>query len=1113
MRQALTVLAAAALAAPALPQQAPAPPPALVADAGVRPNLAGQIARALRYRPVDGAFVIRNGAERFNRPLYGGNTAFRVDGGDKPEFVVYLPGRGGNLRFAVEAGGATWWLQDAADIVTAYRPGELDYAVRDPRLGAGVLRLEVLAFHDSEGLIVRATGEGLSAGVLLRWAFGGINGERGARDGDIGTERVPISQWFLPQPGFAAGNRVETGALGFRVIAPAATLSGSVSGGAPAVGDADAWDDPARLLARTEAPARPIATGALPLDRGSAYLGLKVTARAAPSGADLEVYREVADRGAAAREVGPDSAPLAAADLPAAFERTRVRFAALRAQVAVDTPDPWLNAAVGALNVAADASWDDSQQAIMHGAVAWRTKLLGWRGPYLLDALGWHDRARANFRTWFGRQNVDPIPATIPPADADSNLSRSEAALHSNGDLSRSHYDMNAVFIDALFRHLLWTGDRDLAREAWPVIERHLAWERRLFRRTFGPERLPLYEAYAQIWASDDIAYGGGGTSYASAYNLYHNRMAARLAVLLGKDPTPYVREAALIGAAMRRYLWLSADGKFAEYKDLLGRQSVHPSGGLWTFYHLTDSGVPTAREAWAMATALARDVPRLPIEGEGVPADSRYEMYATSDWMPYYWSVNNVVMGENLHTALGLWQARRPQAAFTLAKASLLASMFMGISPGNVGSMNYLDVYRRESQRDFADAGGVTSRAIVEGLFGIHPDALAGVLEVAPGLPAAWDHASIRHPDVALTYRRNGRDERWIIGQSGKIFARLRLCVPARYDRLAAVTLNGRPARWHVDPEAIGAPAVILEAPLGASAEVRLRWGGSPILASEGDGAALSPRRQGAFTWLAPVGASRARRAEPTVMAEAPRGTSDPIDLSRVFNDRVTAIFAKGKYRSPRSPFVSLALPAQGLGAWAGHVGEIAEIDDSGLRAAAARGGGRLTLPDGGAFAIPVAAGAQNAAFVSQWDNYPRAITVPLKGQARALRLLMAGTTNPMQSRIDNGEVIVTYSDGGTARLRLYNPTTWWPIERDYLTDDYQFRVPGPAPLRIDLRTGRVRVPSLHSPLSRDGAIDGGAATVLTLALDPRRPLRSLTVRALANDVVIGTLAATLLR
>lgn len=80
----------------------------------------------------------------------------------------------------------------------------------------------------------------------------------------------------------------------------------------------------------------------------------------------------------------------------------------------------------------------------------------------------------------------------------------------------------------------------------------------------------------------------------------------------------------------------------------------------------------------------------------------------ATSNWLPYSWSINNVVMGEAVHTALGFWQAGRADEAFQILKGSVLAAMFMRIVPGNVGSMSYLDAYRRESQRDFADGSGV---------------------------------------------------------------------------------------------------------------------------------------------------------------------------------------------------------------------------------------------------------------------------------------------------------------------------------------------------------------------------------------------------------------------
>lgn len=1096
---------AALLATALLVSAVPALTQTLVATEALQPNRAGALDRPIRYRPDGDAFVIENGMERFNRPLYGGNTAFRVDGGDRPEFVLYLPGRGGNLRFAVQASdGTRWWLHNAKSITTRYRPGELDYRITDPRLAGGEITLILVALATTEGAAVRVIGTGVPAGMTLAWRFGGVNGQRGKRDGDIGTESIPISDWFAFRPEFAERNTPILDLHGFSVEGPPGTIFGTLLNGAVSgFHKGEAWTDAAAAITRGASPKRPVVAGTLDLTGAGAFLILQRRSYAAAANADLSTYAAVsADRRAAA-PLPPLAPRYAPTELPAVFEAARTHAAEVRNRVRIATPDPWLDAAVGALNIAADAVWDAPQSAIMHGAVAWRTKLLGWRGPYALDALGWHDRARANFRAWLPRQNVSAIPAAIPPADADSNFARNEAALHSNGDLSNSHYDMNAVFIDALFRHLAWTGDLDFAREAWPVIERHLAWERRLFRRPFAGG--PLYEAYAQIWASDDIQYSGGGVAYASAYNLFHNREAARIARALGKDAAPYEREAAAIGKAMRAELWQPRVGSFAEYRDGLGERALHPSAGLWSFYHTVDSGVPTPQEAWRMADAVARDMPRLPVAGPGVPTDRAYGVYASSDWMPYTWSVNNVVMGENLHTALALWQAGRGEEAFTLTKGALLASMYMGISPGNVGSMNYLDVYRREAQRDFADGSGVMARTVVEGLFGVTPDALAKRLTLRPGLPAAWDHAALTHPDLSVTFRRTDGVDRWTVRQSANRSATLRLRLPARRDG-ASITVDGKPARWSIDAEAVGAPAILIDVPFSAEASVQVRWSGKPIAATTTPGSGFVRKRQGAMTWWAPVGPAPTRMSEPTVVDRAPAGAQRTIDLTSLFNDDLTAIFAPGKYRKPRSPFASLALPAQGLGAWAGHVNATAEIDDSGLRA----GGGELRLPDGGRFATP--ATGRNALFVSKWSNYPSEATMPLTGTGRFLRLLMAGSTNAMQSRIDNGEIIVTYADGGTARLALRNPTTWWPIERDYLIDDYQFRVPGLSPLRVDLASARVRRGGeAGGSEGTEQRIKGGAATVLGLELDPNRPLKSLTLRARANDVVIGLLAATI--
>src|ERR1700748_3460572 len=78
------------------PQSAASSPEEIMG--GIRPLLINNTARPLRYTPDGDDFLIHNGKEFFNRPLYGPNNPFRIDAGDLPEFSLYLPGHGGNLR-------------------------------------------------------------------------------------------------------------------------------------------------------------------------------------------------------------------------------------------------------------------------------------------------------------------------------------------------------------------------------------------------------------------------------------------------------------------------------------------------------------------------------------------------------------------------------------------------------------------------------------------------------------------------------------------------------------------------------------------------------------------------------------------------------------------------------------------------------------------------------------------------------------------------------------------------------------------------------------------------------------------------------------------------------
>ena len=150
--------------------------------------------RTLRYKPVGGDFVIVNGRRRFNRALYGTNTAFRVEAGDLPEFALYMPGMGGNWRFGLSKGNSTKWLTEAKYIKAVYRPGSMIYTIRDPFLGDGSLSITVLALSEGEGMVIRVQATGIDPALQLSSIFGGASGKKFTRDGDIGAD--PESSFF-----------------------------------------------------------------------------------------------------------------------------------------------------------------------------------------------------------------------------------------------------------------------------------------------------------------------------------------------------------------------------------------------------------------------------------------------------------------------------------------------------------------------------------------------------------------------------------------------------------------------------------------------------------------------------------------------------------------------------------------------------------------------------------------------------------------------------------------------------------------------------------------------------------------------------------------------------
>jgi hypothetical protein len=597
------------------------PPPGVITG-GIEPLMESMTQRPLRYTPVAGEFVIRNGTEFFNRPIYGVSSPthsgdFRVDAGDLPEFSMYLPGHGGNLKLGIVAadGSGSKWAAQADEVIARYRPGRMIYEIRDTTLGKGVLHVEVLTTGEGAGYMVKAEATSIPAHTRLAWAFAGVSGRKGQRNGDIGCERQPVKEFFQVRPEECDGNQYEIlpsnkkTSTRVNVISKAARLGLSFPAASKlSITDFEHWTSP---LASPEpgaadaALSRPMLQGSIELSSGPVYLALQKFLEDDSSG-------------------WLDSSP-------ETFATRSAQVETLLTKLQIGSPDEYINAAAGNFGVVAETLWDQRQQCVLHGGVAWRSALVGWRGPYVLDALGEHDRAVQDIRHWLQRQNTTPITTGDPatgPWDPNIHLTRKERLLHSNGDLSNNHYDMNLVFVDMLLRHLMWTGDMALAREVWPALQRHLAWEHRLFRRTYTSSTgkiLPLYEAYAAIWASDNLQYNGGGAAHSSAYNIFALRTAAKLAQSLGEDGSAYQTEADLLHQGMQELLWLPEQGAFGESKDLMQPQTAYTNPALWTVYHTIDSEVPTAKQAWQITAERLAVLKHIPIHGDGVPDGGWY--------------------------------------------------------------------------------------------------------------------------------------------------------------------------------------------------------------------------------------------------------------------------------------------------------------------------------------------------------------------------------------------------------------------------------------------------------------------------------------------------------
>lgn len=1033
------------------------------------------VGRELHYRPDNkGGVVCVNGATKFNRGLYGAHSGFRLECSDMPEFGIYLPRMGGNLKFELPYG----------DCTATYTPGKMEYHQSNIEIQAQVGRSEDLA-------IWRIVNHSASPQEFAL-TFGCASDKRFSRDGDLGVDPPDC---FALNPAGCEGNVYE-------------------------------WISPDRMTVEYGQEERKKITLTLPKGDWKIQEAhpTKTNIGAALTAPYINGKIQITDTIYLAY-FPPSTEAQPYHTLPTLFAQCEQERASLANSVKIDTPDEWINPIGSALAIAADGIW--SGETWLHGAIGWRTQHLGWRGAYAGTALGLYDRARKHFETYSANQ-VSDVPQIYdhPRQDSALNLARAEkrwgTPMYSNGYICRkpgkkdemSHYDMNLVYIDALIRYLVAIGDTCVIRQFLPTITRHLDWE----KRNFDPDDDGLYDAYACIWASDALYYSGGAVTHSSAYNckaykdlsfwlkdlfwLQNLRQCddlvsyqsflmnnAQLYENLFPNPEEFIKTY----RAIMDTLWLPDHGHWAEFKDRLGNRRTHNYPGLWTIYHAIDSDIGSKFQKYTATCYIDREIPHIPVIVED---DSiSYHTLASTPWTPYAWSINNVAIAEVMHTALAFWQANRNEEAFRLMKSVAMDNMYTGSSPLNFGQISQYDAARGECYRDFADPIGVWSRALVEGLFGIKVEKAKMQTTIEPGFPSDWDHASISLPHISYSFCREGDIDKYEIDYPINSDNKLNLIAPL-CGPIKTVRINGEETNYYHETTdyinsakvIITIDSIVMNLPIEIEIEREREFLPKDAGYAHSEGPFHFRKVYDGFSdwWIVDSISSI-----PTL--NVPRNgfdhinyeKLDTVNLSGHYNAIVADIF-KNKYISPRPDVTTLQIPINGIGEWC-HPLDSADIYDSCHK---------------------------NIIFTSLWDNYPDSASVPLTGKATNAYIVVAGSTNHMQCLIPNAQITIRYADGTSDATDIIPPYNYAPIEQDYFFDGKAFSLPTGLlpPLRIPLDGSEMRR-SFDFKEVYGRRIPGGAGVAIDIPVNPKKDLDSLTLECLSNDIVIGIMNITLQR
>lgn len=1066
----------------------------------------------LNYHPEDGAIAIHNGSGARKRPLY-------MKGGIHE--LIYTTDRlglicEGGYEFSpgILHSGTSKWVKDFQDCTMKYRFNRTEWILKDSQLPGVVITIDVLPLAEGFGWVMSFQASGTLPGDRLVWKM------------NLDKNKEPI----------VSNNTFEEYSNGICV-----TIGRFDSDALVKSADSDEGENPLRFSDSVASPDHPAVCAIQELENEAVTFALitrtPFNSAAATRGVDIcRVYDE-----ACRRSIELENR--FAVDTPDIYFSTAAAMAASALDgICVKDPPVFYHAGDGwrcvflgwrTMPGCTDLGWHDQVQASIRHYLQMQIKT---------ETTGSHGYT----------EDRDDVRMTRQLAG--SRLYGKGFIFQP--ETERNIYNMQTQFFDAAVHEWRSTGDPCLEAILLPALELHMEWSQACFD---PDDDGLYESYINTIPTDSMQYSGGGTveeTSYMYNARMAAADMCRRKGDYAGKRR--HRAAADKIRNALLDTLFLNDEGYFASYREQGGNQRIHKDAWLYSEFLPIDSGIAAPYQALSSLfyTEWGLERVKLPCGGEMCWNSNWVPQKWSTRWL--YGGDNYALAGAYFKTGLGdggweLVKGNILQSNYGLQGGA------DSLSPGGFNFGNGEENFPAIDAADITNSFVPAIVSGMFGYQPDYPNHIVRIRPAfpsdwdhasirTPDFALQYSQEDLKDIyriklskesciELRLPLRATALDRLVVNGQEVMSFQMIPWFGYTMLE-FAAMETTELEVVVELDKRRPQAPEAICEQDAGAA--IRFHSSDGPvqevhdpqhvleeIKILETEAQAIVGRKPGHHIVLVKIAAGKApywkvykltikdppaetyRAAQSKTSAE-PESEFACIDISDMYNGDIRTIYRQ-KYLSPRPDTVSARIGTDGYSSWTylawGHRPPEIGLDRlDALESLAAAAKYRTKADRSGRNDMHTIMTPQNVpflgfspdrniAFTSLWDLWPSEITRQVNLSGDFVWLLVCGSTNCMQGKIENAQLLFRYEDGEVETLCLVHPENFWTL-CPTCGVDYDYRNAG-WPLPKD--------PPPYVQLGTNCR-----AMVLSWKLRPGVMLKEITLECLSQEVIIGLMGIT---